>query len=162
MFNRLFAGALFASLMMLGLSACDADKLGKLKPGITPANEVRKLMGPPNIEWKNEDGSRVWEYPRMPEGLVNYMLLIGPDDILREVRQVLTADNFSRVKPGMSREEVHRLLGRPAHQRYFALKQETVWDWKTKVESGMEWFFNVHFNEDGVVTRTETSSVPKG
>ncbi len=98
----------------------------------------------------------------MPEGIVNYMLVIGPDDVLREVRQVLTEDNFAKIKPGMMREEVHRLLGRPAHQRYFSLKQETVWDWKTKVDSGMEWYFNVHFNDDGVVTKTSTNFVPKG
>ena len=90
------------------------------------------------------------------------MVVIGPDDVLREVRQVLTDENFARVRPGMSTDEVRYLLGRPAHERYFSLQRETVWDWKTKVEPGMEWYFNVHFSDRGVVTRTSTNFVPKG
>ena len=33
---------------------------------------------------------------------------------------------------------------------------------RTKVDSGMEWYFNVHFDDHGVVTRTSTHFVPKG
>ena len=66
------------------------------------------------------------------------MLVIGPDNVLREVRQVLTEENFAKVSPGMTTDEVRYLLGQPAHQARFSLKQETVWDWKTKVDSGME------------------------
>ncbi|MEF8721691.1 MAG: outer membrane protein assembly factor BamE [Candidatus Accumulibacter delftensis] len=80
--------------------------------------------------------------------------------VLREVRQVLTEENFAKVRPGMSSDEVRYLLGRPAHELYFSLKQEKVWDWKTKVEPGMTWYFNVHFNNDGVVTRTSTNFTP--
>ncbi len=162
MFTKFLAGVLLAGLVAVGLSACDVDKLSRLKPGITTADEVRAVMGTPNLEWKEADGTRIWEYPRMPEGIVNYMLVIGPDGVLREVLQVLTEENFARIQPGWSRDQVHRLLGRPARQEYFSLKQETVWSWKTKVEPGMEWFFNVHFNEDRVVTRTSTHFVPKG
>lgn len=162
MFSKSFAALLLAGLGAIVVSACDADKLSKLKPGVTSAKEVRDVMGKPNMEWRDGDGTRTWEYPRMPEGIVNYMLVIGPDDVLRELRQVLTEENFAKIKPGMTRDQVHRLLGRPAHQQHFALKQETVWDWKTKVDQGMVWYFNVHFNDDGVVTRTSTNFVPKG
>ena len=162
MFTKFFASILLAGLAAVVLVACDSEKLSQLKPGVTSAREVREIMGQPNLEWKNADGTRIWEYPRMPEGIVNYMLVIGSDDVLREVRQALTEENFARIKAGMTRDEVHRLLGRPAHQQYFSLKQETVWDWKTKVDAGMVWYFNVHFNEDGVVTKTSTNFVPKG
>ncbi|WP_313951160.1 outer membrane protein assembly factor BamE [Accumulibacter sp.] len=159
---KLFAGIFLGGLVATVLSACDADTLSKLKPGSSSADEVQKLMGQPTLEWVDADGTRVWEYPRMPEGIVNYMLVIGPDNVLREVRQVLTDENFAKVTPGMTTDEVRYLLGRPAHEVYFSLKQEKVWDWKTKVESGMTWYFNVHFNNDGVVTRTSTNFVAKG
>ena len=159
---KLFAGFFLSGLVALVLSACDADKLSKLKPGTTSGDEVRKLMGQPTLEWVDADGTRVWEYPRTPEGIVNYMLVIGPDNVLREVRQVLTEENFAKVRPGMSSDEVRYLLGRPAHELYFSLKQEKVWDWKTKVESNMSWYFNVHFDNDGVVTRTSTNFEAKG
>lgn len=162
MFSKLLAGTLLGASIACLLAACDADRLGRLKPGVTSAGEVREIMGQPNLEWKDDDGTRTWEYPRMPEGIVNYMVVIGPDDVLREVRQVLTEENFAKIKAGMTGGEVRRLLGRPAHQRYFSLQQETVWDWKTKVDPGMVWYFNVHFNDDGVVTRTSTNFVAKG
>ncbi len=162
MMTRFLAAILVPWIIGLLLSACDADKLGKLRPGVTTAEEVRKIMGRPDLEWRDPDGSRVWEYPRTPEGVVNYMVVIGPNDLLREVQQVLTEDNFRQVTAGMSKDEVRRLLGRPAHQRYFPMKSETVWDWKTRTEPGMDWFFNVHFDQAGAVTRTSTNFEPRG
>lgn len=160
--TRLFASMFLSALIGMVASACDADKLGRLKPGVSHADEVRNVMGRPSLEWKDADGTRVWEYPRTPEGMVNYMLVIGPDEVLREVRQVLTEENFARVRAGMSKDQVRYLLGKAAHEQYFALQKETVWDWKTRVEPGMEWFFNVHFDADGLVRKTSTSFVPKG
>lgn len=162
MFRKCFARLFLAASIAALLPACDVDRLNQLKPGVSTGEEVRKIMGQPNFEWKDADGTRIWEYPRTPEGMVNYMLVIGPDQVLREVRQVLTEENFNRVRPGMRMDDVRYLLGQPAHQVRFPLNQETVWDWKTKVEPGMEWYFNVHFNDDGVVTGTSTNFVPKG
>ena len=162
MFRKRFARLFLAAAIAALLPACDVDRLNQFKPGVSTGEEVRKIMGQPNFEWKDADGTRIWEYPRTPEGIVNYMLVIGPDEVLREVRQVLTEDNFARVKAGMSQDEVYRLLGRPAHQQRFTLQQETVWDWKTRVEPGMTWFFNVHFDTAGVVTRTSTHFVARG
>lgn len=162
MFRKRFARLFLAASIAALLPACDVDRLNQLKPGVSTGEEVRKIMGQPNFEWKDADGTRIWEYPRTPEGIVNYMLVIGPDEVLREVRQVLTEENFNRVRPGMRMDDVRYLLGQPAHQVRFPLNQETVWDWKTKVEPGMEWYFNVHFSDRGVVTRTSTNFVPKG
>jgi hypothetical protein len=100
----------------LVFSACDVDRLSKLRPGSSTTDDVRQIMGNPSLEWRDADGTRIWEYPRTPEGMVNYMLVIGPDHVLREVRQVLTEENFNRVRPGMTRDQVRYLLGQPAHQ----------------------------------------------
>lgn len=161
MLKKLLAG-LCSGLLAAVLPACDSVNLKELKPGISTAVEVRERMGPPTMEWKEADGTLVWEYPRTPEGVVNYMLVIGPDSVLREVRQVLTEENFARIVPGMRREEVRRQLGKPAHEVYFELKKEYVWDWKTKSEPTMDTFFNVHFDQDGVVVKTSSNFVAKG
>lgn len=160
---RIASASIFGGTMLVAaLAACDADRLDRLRPGRTTAGEVKDVMGQPTLEWREADGSRVWEYPRTPQGLVNYLVLIGPDDVLREVQQALTEENFARVRVGMTQDQVRRLLARPAHETYFPLKRETIWDWKTKVDSGMEWYFNVHFDSDGRVSGTSTNYVPKG
>ena len=159
MLRRLMTG-LLSGLIAIILPACDSVSLEKLKPGLTTMQQTREIMGQPAMEWQNPDGSVTWEYPRTPNGIVNYMIDFGPDKVLREVRQVLTEANFARVKEGMTREQIRRLLGQPAHELYFALKKEHVWDWKTKSESAYDYFFNVHFDESGHVVRTSSSAEP--
>ncbi len=159
MLKKLFTGFL-SGLMAAFLPACDMINLDKLKPGVTTMAQTREIMGQPTMEWQDSDGSTTWEYPRTPEGIVNYMVDFDPNHILREVRQVLTEANFARVRTDMTREQVRRLLGKPASEQFFSLKQEYVWDWKTKTESSSNFFFDVYFNTEGYVTRTDTHSRP--
>ncbi len=159
MLKRLIAG-LLSGFMAIFLPACDSVTLEKLRPGQTTMQQTREIMGPPTMEWQDPDGSVTWEYPRTPNGIVNYMMDFGPDKVLREVRQVLTEANFARVKEGMTREQIRRLLGQPAHEHYFQLKKEYVWDWKTKNEASYDYFFNVHFDDSGHVVKTSTHSAP--
>ena len=158
MLKKLLAG-LLSGLIAALLPACDGINLPKLKPGLTTAQEVRQIMGPPTMEWSDADGTQTWEYPRTPGGIVNYMIVFGADQVLREVRQVLTDENFARVSPGMSRDEIRRLLGQPANVLSFPLKKETVWDWKIIGVANTPAYFNVHFGEDGRVLRTSTNTV---
>lgn len=147
-------GALFA---LLG-----CDRTGELQPGVSTAAEVQAKMGKPAMEWREGD-TRVWEYPFMPEGTRNYMLTIGPDDVLRAMDQVLTAENFARVRPGMTRDEVRRLLGKPATIVVFAGKGEEVWDWKLPALPATISHFNVHFGiHDGRVTTTSKTEQSLG
>jgi len=148
----------------LGLVGCDAISLKELKPGVSNGYEVRERMGQPTMEWKNVDGTLTWEFPRGPEGIVTYMIVIGPDNILREIRQVLTDENFARIEKGLTKEQVRRLVGKPARMTTFALKNEEVWDWKYQGEgrpNTME-FFHVHFDPDGKVIHTSRTMVPAG
>ena len=108
---------IFSGLFAAILPACDAFTLPKLRPGETTMAQAREIMGAPTMKWQNADGSATWEYPRTPNGVVNYMLDFGPNERLREVRQVLTEANFSRVKEGMTREEIRRLLGQEADSK---------------------------------------------
>ncbi len=161
MLKRIIAG-LLSGLLAAFLPACDGFNLGQLKPGISTAQDVRRIMGAPSMEWRNGDGSQTWEYPRTPQGMVNYMIDFGPDQVLRAVRQVLTEENFARVRAGMGKDEIRRLLGRPARELYFSLRKEHVWDWKTRSEPGGDQYFNVHFDEHGHVLRTSSNMEARG
>jgi hypothetical protein len=85
---------------------------------------VRDKLGKPGIEWRNDDGSVTWEYTRQPEGTECFMATIGPDNILKSLENVLTPQNFARVQPGWTRDQVRRLLGKPRSVQKFALKKE--------------------------------------
>jgi outer membrane protein assembly factor BamE (lipoprotein component of BamABCDE complex) len=58
------------------------------------------------------------------------MVTLGPDQAVRDVRQVLTDENISKLKPGMPREEVRRVLGRPGSINYSDSRNEEVWYWR--------------------------------
>lgn len=136
------------------LAACDARMLD-LKPGVSTAADVTKAMGRHTFEWKEADGGYTWEFPRGPAGVVTYMVTLGPDNVLREIRQVLTDQNFARLQPGMSQDAVRRMIGRPAETMKFANLGEDVWSWKYETGPNEEWMFHVHFNlADGKLKRT--------
>jgi hypothetical protein len=152
-----------AFLLMLGalLSLLGCDRTNELRPGVSTTAEVIEKMGKPTMEWQ-EGANKVWEYPFTPEGTRNYMLTIGPDGILKAMEQVLTPENFARVQPGMSREQIRRLLGKPASVQFLELKQEEVWEWKEQTPFlGSDMRFNVYFSNTGQVTRTGRHEIPK-
>lgn len=144
-------------LAAVGLTACDYFAVKELRPGVSTGFEVRERMGAPTMEWRNVDGTLTWEFSRQPEGAVNYMVVVGPDNLLREIRQVLTDENFARVERGMSEDNIRRLLGRPATRTPLALKKEVVWDWRYDAGPGRRMRFNVHFGADGRVLGTSRS-----
>jgi len=118
------AGALLALILAAGCANFSAISPGDSAP------TVEARVGAPGSVWKNADGSEVWEYPSGPSGVQTFMIDIGPDRTVRAVRQVLREEYFSKVVPGMSRDEVRRLLGRPKEVRYFPARDEEVWTWR--------------------------------
>jgi hypothetical protein len=146
--RRLFS-LLAAPLAVAGLAACDAVTLNELKPGVSTGYEVRDKLGKPGIEWRNDDGSVTWEYTRQPEGTECFMVTVGPDNVLKSIENVLTPQNFARVQPGWTKDQVRRLLGKPRSVQVFALKKEEVWDWRLPPEFSADVFFNIHFGETG-------------
>ncbi|WP_345793881.1 outer membrane protein assembly factor BamE [Thauera sp. JM12B12] len=144
-------------LSAIGITACDYINVKELQPGVSTAQEVRERFGPPHMEWRNEDGSLTWEFSRQPQGIECFMITIGPDQILRQIDQVLNEETFARVQHGMNGDQVRRLLGKPASSQFFQLKQETVWEWR--ISHGPDGtsdavFFTVSFNNEGRVTGT--------
>jgi hypothetical protein len=118
----------YAAAVILALAAGCAN-FTRINPG-TPAPQIRAQFGTPEAVWKNPDGSETWEYPLGPIGVQTYMITLGPERTVREVRQVLTPEYLENVQPGMSRDEVRRMIGKPGETVYFAARDEEVWTWR--------------------------------
>jgi outer membrane protein assembly factor BamE (lipoprotein component of BamABCDE complex) len=143
------------------LGACDWLAQQELKPGQSTADDVRRLMGKPDMIWEENDGTQFLEFPRAPEGSETLVVEIGPDGKYRATRNILVPENFARVAPGMSRDDVRRLLGRPGETARFAPKpDEEVWSWRYRGGVDTE-IFDVYFGGDGRVLRTGKSQDPK-
>jgi outer membrane protein assembly factor BamE (lipoprotein component of BamABCDE complex) len=146
--------AFFCGLLALG---CDQQgrlmeepALSKLAQGVSTEGDVRNAMGSPEMVRDSGAGEKVLEYPRGPNGVSTYMFDIGGDGKLRQWRQVLNEEYFRRVQPGMSMEEVRRLLGKPRSTAQFRMRNEEVWDWLFQ-EGGTRRLFQVHFD---ITTKT--------
>lgn len=116
--------------------------------------QVQARMGKPETVRKNADGSETWEYPTGPLGRQTYMVTLGSDHAVKDVRQVLSDEYFLKVAPGMAREEVRRLLGKPGEISTYSARDEEVWSWRYQQQGPM--FFNVLFDHSaGTVRKTE-------
>jgi hypothetical protein len=164
---------------ILGLAGCDQQRINELEEGVATEGDVRARFGEPEKIWEAQDmaslpqpgaaaapGARTLEYNRQPAGHVNYMITIGPDGRMTALRQVLTPQNFARVLPGMSMEQVRKMLGKPMKVTTYALKRETHYDWRYLNAPTTPMIFTVVFDPDLRVVRTasydEESINPKG
>lgn len=136
-------------VLLLPFAGC--ANLDSFAPG-TPSQEVRTALGAPTAVWKTPDGSEVWEYSRSPYGSETHMVAMGSDRAVREVHQVLSDEFFDKVRPGMSRDEIHRLLGTPAEIMLFDARGEEVWSWRYQDMNPM--FFNVVFDRAAGAVRS--------
>ena len=152
---RAFFAAL-AAAAVLGLAACDVQKIAELEVGVTTEADLRTKWGEPAAVYLEADGSRTLEYTRQPAGQVNYMMAIGADGKLIAMRQVLKPANFAKVESGWDKTQVRRLLGAPAKVQRYDLKQEEVWDWRF-ADTGENKKFSVTFDTSGRVTATSTT-----
>jgi hypothetical protein len=143
---------LLATAVMAGaLAGC--VNYGSIAPG-TSADQLSTRAGRPAEVWKNADGTETWEYRYGPVGWYTYMVDMGPDRAVRAVHQVLDEPYLSKVQPGMSRADVHRLLGGPKEIAHYPLSHEEVWSWRFKQQNQWYRLFLVSFDEStGAVTR---------
>lgn len=138
----------------------DSELFKGIAPGQSTEADVLRQAGKPETTWEEENGARRLEYPRGPEGATTWMVTIDADGKVGRIEQVLTAESFARVRPGMNQDQVRRMLGKPTKVEKFALKKEEVWGYRWWESSQEKAFFNVHFNPDGVVTTTSRSDDP--
>jgi hypothetical protein len=145
--------ALHRAVALLALAVLPAAcaNFSALSPGDS-AQDVEARVGAPGTVWKNSDGSEIWEYPQGFYAVQTFMVAFDPDHAVREVHQVLNEAYFSRIQPGMSREDVRRLIGKPREIWYFPDRDEETWTWRYYDINYR--FFNVLFDRSAGTVRT--------
>lgn len=152
---------MWALALALVLGACDPQRISELEEGVATEADVRARFGTPEAIWEAPGGGHTLEYNRNPAGHQNYMITIGPDGRMSSLRQVLHPGNFAQVQPGMSMEQVRRMLGKPARQQDVPLRQQAVWEWRWMQPPNTSMLFSVWFDRDWRVARTETRPDPE-
>jgi len=89
------------------------------------------------------------------------MITIGGDGRMTALRQVVAPHVFDQVRPGLTQQEVRRMLGKPAKRVTYERKRETDWDWRYVDPPTTEMLFTVTFDEQGRVLRTGRSLVQR-
>jgi len=119
-------------LLTLVLAACASYSGAGLRPGEARLEDVVRLMGQPAMRWQDPDGSIQLAYPRGPAGIHTFMVKLGADGRLQSNANVLDEAGLARIRPGMTQEQVLRVLGPPDYSRtaYFKARDELVWDWR--------------------------------
>lgn len=164
MTKRGFFATLATALASALLPACDVVNLPQIKPGVTTATEVLERMGEPGHRHWNDDGTATWEYSRQPAGVHCYMISFDRQQVVARLEQVLSDEYYARVRPGMSKDDIRRLLGAPGSRTVFDNLREEIWEWRIEGMPPMdETYFMVHFDTDnGGVKKTSKRVAVKG
>ncbi|BBP01617.1 outer membrane protein assembly factor BamE domain-containing protein [Sulfuriferula nivalis] len=117
-------------LLVLLLSACASYSGRGLQPDVAGYDDVIRVMGQPTMHWQNADGTRQLIYPR--GSMHTYMAVVAADGKLKSIENVLDEQHFSQIQPGMTKEQVLRILGPsvPAWTVYYASRDELAWEWR--------------------------------
>ena len=126
---RQAAGWLAGAALALALAGCAGYGTSGVRVGQT-ADEVSAKMGPPTGRYALEGGRTRLEFARGPAGRETYMVDLDPQGKVERWEQVLDAEHFAQVKPGMSTDALLKLLGRPNERRGAGLKGGQLWSWR--------------------------------
>lgn len=143
------------------LAACASYDGHTLRAGASSEAEVVGVMGAPAMQFESGDGSRRLVYPRGPLGTQTYMADVGKDGILRAVKPVLNDDVFYRIQPGMTRDEVLRMIGPPGETMTFPRLGQVSWDYRYMDTWGYVAIFSVNLDANGIVVSKFTRRVER-
>ena len=110
--------------------------------------DVLARLGTPTSRYTLPAGGQRLEYATGPYGRTTLMVELGGDGRVTGSAQVLTEANFAKVGDGMPRDEVLRLLGRPADKAGEYMNRQT-WSWRYPTNDCL--WARVTFEPDGKV-----------
>jgi hypothetical protein len=145
------ASALCAAL----LAGCAADVYRVVKPGM-PSAEVAARVGKPTVVGQQADGTVYWDYSRQP--YYTERVSFGPDDRVRDLRSLLTQQNFENLRAGMTPAEVAATVG-PSYLFNQYANGTTVWTYRYS-DLGVYKLLHVTFDASGRMLRFETEWDP--
>jgi outer membrane protein assembly factor BamE (lipoprotein component of BamABCDE complex) len=123
---------LFVALALAGCAAYPYAPTG-VHAGAS-REDVLRLMGPPTARYVMPDGRERLEYNRMPFGRQTYMIDLDAAGRVAHWENVLDERHFAAIQPGMSREDVLRLIGPPAFTSNYA-RPERGFTWNYGFET---------------------------
>lgn len=146
-------------LALLILSGCAAFEPPR---PLTTEAEALAVHGEPTRRWDNGDGTTTLEYSTQPYGHRALMVTVDASGVVIDQYDALSDENLARVRPGMTQDEVSRLLGTHRSVQVFKLSGEEVWDWNVYNDGpGVATLFNVHFIDGKVVRTSRTYVYPR-
>lgn len=95
-------------IVFAAIAGCATNLQRAISPGM-PANEVSARAGKPIAEGRLPGNEAYWDYTREPYGY--YRVIFGPDERVRELRDLHTEQNFLNLQPGMTPLQVVALIG---------------------------------------------------
>ena len=143
------------------VASCAAYDGFTLRAGTSTEAEVRAVMGRPALEVPEADGAKRLVYPRGPMGTQTFMAEIGKDGVLRGIRPVLKDDTFYGIQPGLTRDQILRMLGPPGDTMHFSRSDTTAWDYRFVDTWGYPSIFSVIFDRKGVVVSKFTRRIDR-
>ena len=157
--NNTIKHTTFALALAASLAACGT--FNRTPPAGTPLAEVTARLGKPDAVYQDPAGGQVLEYRGQPMGQYQHMARIGTDGRLESYEQVLTSENFARIKPGSwMKDDVLRGFGRPAEVGRERVNGYEVWSYRYKQDKMWNSYMNIYFNGRGEVVRTENTPDP--
>jgi outer membrane protein assembly factor BamE (lipoprotein component of BamABCDE complex) len=153
--------SLLALLLGLAAAGCASYDGHSLRPGMSTEAEVRAVMGQPAAEFRDSDGTRRLVYPRGPLGTQTYVADVDANGVLAALRPVLSDDTFNRIQPGMTRDDILRMIGPPGETMAFPLSGQVAWDYRYVDTWGYPAIFSVAFDKNGVVVSKFTRRVER-
>lgn len=106
-------------------------------------------MGAPSGQYALAEGRSRLEFARGPYGKHTYMLDFDASGRMTSWRQVLTEEDFSRIRPGQTRDHVLQSIGHPSDVRDLSFQKRTLWSYRY-ASVFCQWF-QVSFDRQDVV-----------
>jgi hypothetical protein len=150
------------AFVTLGLCGCASYDGSSLRAGVATESEARALMGTPAAEYAAQDGTRRLAYPRGPLGTQTYVVTVGADGRVQDVRNVLTDGTFNRIQPGMTEPQVLEMIGPPGDSMHFSLSNNHAWDYRYMDTWGYPAIFSVTFDAQGQVVSKFSRRIERG
>lgn len=147
------AAAYLLTAILLAACATGGD-LASANLGIA---DIEQRMGQPVMRWHDVDGGETLVYPEGPQGYRTWFVRSDASGRIIARQNVLAAEQFAKIQPQMSEEEVLRLLGPPVPHWtiYYKARDELVWEWRYCNDWNEPARFNVMF--DGTTRRVRST-----
>jgi len=137
-------------IVCTALAGCAASVPRAVSPGMA-ASEVNARIGKPVAEGRLSSGEAYSDYTREPYGY--YRVIFGPDERVRDLRDLHTEQNFLNLQPGMTHSQVAAVVGRPSAYLKEAYGNGTSsWTYRYR-DAGIAKLLHVTFGADERVLR---------